>query len=605
MDIDFTRYFKYGEIVDILRGLESEYPELMKVLSAGKSLEGRDIWYAEITNTRTGPAADKPAYQINGNHHAGEVTGSSVALYTIWYLVSRFGRDREVTDLLDTRAFYILPRIAVDGSELYLTTPYMIRSSVRLYPDPEVEKKEGLYPDDVDGDGRILQMRVPDPNGEWKVSALDRRLMVRRAPDENGGGGKDGGSGAGGVTYYRLYGEGRIRDYVEGGGALRPVPSRFGLDFNRNYPANWAHETRQRGAGPFPFSEPEIRAVGELFMRHRNITGAMSYHTTGGVLLRPFCTQSDDKMPGRDLAVYKVLGERGEEIIGYPCWQVYEKFTYDRVRAEVGSFPEWVYEHLGIPAFEIELWDMNGRAGLPKRDTRQAREVPEKVREQEAAKLLAWNDRELAGQGFIDWHPFHHPQLGEVEIGGWEPKFVRQNPPGRFLPEECHKCCVFTLKHAAASPLLRLKDVRATLVGAGAITTAGAGVGAGAGANAGTGATQLYKITAILENRGYLPTNLTDMAVNIKAARPVVAELAPASGVKLVFGEARTETGHLEGRSTAAGFGGYGLAGKLSEKRLEWLVQAPQGYRGRLAGLTVTSEKAGRVRADVAAATGE
>ena len=577
MDIDFTRYYKYAEITGILLGLEAEHPQLLKILSAGKSLEGRDIWYAEITNTRTGPATDKPAYHINGNHHAGEVTGSSVALYTIWYLVSRYGSDREVTDLLDTRAFYILPRIAVDGSELYLTTPHMIRSSVRLYPDPEVDKREGLYPDDVNGDGRILQMRVPDPNGEWKVSALDRRLMVRRAPDENGGGGA--------TTYYRLFGEGRIRDHVEGGGAPRPVPSRFGLDFNRNYPANWAHETKQRGAGSYPFSEPEIRAVGELFLRHRNITGAMSYHTTGGVLLRPFCTQSDDRMPGRDLAMYKALGERGEDITGYPCWQVYEKFTYDRNRAEVGSFPEWVYEHLGIPAFEIELWDMNGRAGVPKRDTRAARDVPEKVREREAAMLLAWNDRELAGQGFIDWQPFRHPQLGEVEIGGWEPKFVRQNPPGRFLPEECHKCCMFTLKHAAASPLLRIKDPRAAAVGA--------GVG---------GTAQLYKITAIIENRGYLPTNLTDMAVQVKVARPVVAELATAPGVKLVYGQARTETGHLEGRSAATGFGGYGLAGNLSEKRLEWLVQAPPGHQGKLADLTVTSEKAGRVRAGVAAA---
>ena len=569
MKIDWTRYYKYAEMTDILRGLEAEYPELLKVLSAGKSLEGRDIWYAEITNTRTGPAAEKPAYHINGNHHAGEVTGSSVALYTIWYLVSHYENDSEVTGLLDTRAFYILPRIAVDGSEKYLTTPYMLRSSVRLYPDPEVDKKDGLYPEDVDGDGRILQMRVPDPKGEWKVSPLDRRLMVRRAPDEDGG------------TYYRLYGEGLIRGWEadgSGGGAVQPVGSRWGLDFNRNYPANWAQETRQRGAGEYPFSEPEIRAVGELFERHRNITGAMSYHTTGGVLLRPFCTQSDDRMPARDLAVYKALGERGEEITGYPCWQVYEKFTYRRNQPEVGSFPEWVYEHLGIPAFEIELWDMNTRAGLPKRDTRAMREVPDKVREQEGAKLLAWNDRELAGQGFVDWRPFTHPQLGQMEIGGWEPKFVRQNPPGRFLPEECHKCCVFTLKHAASSPLLKIKEVRVARVGEG-----------------------LYKIAAVLENRGFLPTNLTDMAFQVKAAaaRPITAELASAPGVKLLFGETKVEAGHLEGRSAAAGFLGYGLAGNLSERKVEWLVRAPAGHTGKLADLHVKSEKAGHDRAEV------
>ncbi len=35
-------------------------------------------------------------------------------------------------------------------------------------------------------------------------------------------------------------------------------------------------------------------------------------------------------------------------------------------------------------------------------------------------KLLAWNDAVLGGKGFVDWFAFDHPQLGPVELGGWD-----------------------------------------------------------------------------------------------------------------------------------------------------------------------------------------
>ena len=58
-------------------------------------------------------------------------------------------------------------------------------------------------------------------------------------------------------------------------------------------------------------------------------------------------------------------------------------------------------------------------------------------------KLLRWSDEQLAGKGYIDWYPFEHPQLGPVEIGGWNDFYAfrirrrscsnaswRSSPPG-------------------------------------------------------------------------------------------------------------------------------------------------------------------------------
>jgi murein tripeptide amidase MpaA len=61
---------------------------------------------------------------VDGNTHAGEVTGSMAALYLIEHLLENYGSDDLVTRLLDEQAFYVLPRLSPDGAERYLTTPH-------------------------------------------------------------------------------------------------------------------------------------------------------------------------------------------------------------------------------------------------------------------------------------------------------------------------------------------------------------------------------------------------------------------------------------------------------------------------------------------------
>src|SRR6185436_11202487 len=160
---------------------------LAGIESIGKSFEGRDIWVLTITNRQTGAAHEKPAFWVDGNIHATEVAGSSAATYFIHTLVTQYGNDAELTRAVDTRAFYVCPRINPDGAEWALADkPKWIRSSTRPYPHGE-EDIEGLTVQDIDGDGRILQMRVPDPNGLWKDHPQQPGLMIRRDPIEVGG----------------------------------------------------------------------------------------------------------------------------------------------------------------------------------------------------------------------------------------------------------------------------------------------------------------------------------------------------------------------------------------------------------------------------------
>lgn len=170
---DFSHYYPYTELVSFLKNLASSYPNLISLTSIGKSYENRDIWLTTLTNQATGHYLEKPAYWIDANTHAGEVTGSAVALYTIAHLLRQYGHNSQITRLLDHYTVYILPRLAVDGAEKYLTTPYMLRSSIRPYP--HTDEKPGLYPEDINGDGLILQMRQKDTCGAWKISEQDPR----------------------------------------------------------------------------------------------------------------------------------------------------------------------------------------------------------------------------------------------------------------------------------------------------------------------------------------------------------------------------------------------------------------------------------------------
>ncbi|MCW4011392.1 MAG: M14 family zinc carboxypeptidase, partial [Candidatus Bathyarchaeota archaeon] len=113
---DFGKYPTYTELVETMNQLHAEYPKLTKMYSIGKTLQGRDLWTMEVTNQETGPGEEKPGIWIDGNTHSSEPTGTNVCLKTIWYLVTEYGRDETVTEIMDNRVVYVLPRVNPDGA---------------------------------------------------------------------------------------------------------------------------------------------------------------------------------------------------------------------------------------------------------------------------------------------------------------------------------------------------------------------------------------------------------------------------------------------------------------------------------------------------------
>lgn len=549
-------YYTYDVLTRILRELVAAFPDLAQIESIGKSLEDRELWLVTLTNKATGPAIEKPAYWIDGNTHAGEVTGSTVVLYTIWSYLKQYGNDDKITRVLDRSAIYLLPRLSVDGAERYLTTPYFLRSSTRVNPNTNADERDGLYPEDIDGDGHILDMRVKDPNGPWKCSEQDPRIMRRRDIDEEGG------------EYYHLLTEGLIRNFD--GYTIPFAPRKEWLDINRNYPYEWQPENVEPGAGPYPFSEPETRAEAEFWRAHPNINGVLTYHTTSGVILRPYGTKPDEQMPTNDLDVYKLIGEMGTKITGYPSASVYHGFRYHPKEVMHGAMDDFGFDHHGWFGFTTELWDMPTEAGIGPRDF-----IPW-VRwhpEEDDLKLMKWNDEVMQGEAFENWRPFQHPQLGLVEIGGWKDKLYGQNVPLKYLPEMCEKHSRFTLSHASLNPYLGLRALEVTRQ-----------------------ADNVYHILAVIENNGFLPTYTSQQALERKDARPIEAELTLPEGASIVSGERWQQLGQLEGRSNKIWNWWGSMTVTDNRRKVEWVLKGQPGSRVEL---TIRSQRAGTVRREI------
>ena len=101
-----------------------------------------------------------------------------------------------------------------------------------------------------------------------------------------------------------------------------------------------------------------------------------------------------------------------------------------------------------------------------------------------------------------------------------------------------------------------------------------------------------FRVRVDVENSGYLPTNITQRALDAEIAVPVRA-LAELTGAELVEGNGRVDIGHLKGSRPGGGPG----APTSTTGSAEFLVRATQS--NPLIALTVVSERGGTVRRTV------
>jgi murein tripeptide amidase MpaA len=542
--VDWNRYYTSGETNAILEAWARRYPQLTKLYSIGRSWRGADLMLIEVTNQATGPAEEKPAQYLDGGLHAGELTGSAVALYVLGHLLENYGYDPRITRLLDTRTIYIRPKFNPDGADLALIHDQPLRSSVHPVDDDGDGAADEDPPDDLDGDGWITQMRVPDPDGTWRIDPADPRIMIRRTESDTG-------------SFHRLVSEGIDND---GDGSVNE-DGIGGLDLNRNFPRNWELEFRQPGAGEFPLSEPETYATVKFINAHPNITSVVHGHTSGGFVYRLPSASAPSLFDTTDLALIEELGAYYTTTTGRPVRPSATHPTEHRY----GTLIEWAYQDRGIIGWVPEysppdawITDYDGDGAISE------------------AERHRFNDEELGGAYFSPWTPYDHPQLGPVEIGGWHTRFWGQNPPAEFLERECEQQLEWILFLAEQSPRIEVSEPTIAALGG-----------------------DRFRITVQVTNTGFLPTNLTERGhlgreldeggLADQIVRPPVATLS-LDGATLEGGAARVTLPHLGGSNT------HSKAVTEPSTTVTWTVRATAP--DPTARVKVASDKGGTVRTE-------
>jgi len=555
--ITFEKYKSNAEVQKTLNSLQQKAPGSVGLHKIAESPGGEPLFVLEIGKE----LKNVPAIFVGANFEGKTPLSTEGALYLAKMLLDSANYTKKLK-------WFILPLPNPDATSGYFSTVQWERS-VNNAPvnDDKDEQSNEDGPEDLDKDGMITQIRVEDPEGSFLISEKESRLMVKADPSK-GERGK-----------YKLYQEGLDND--NDGEINEDGPG--GINVGINFPHLF--KTNARETGLWPGEAPESYGVMKFIYDHPEIVMVYTLGTSdfcmapprggrkGGVNLEslkvparyatrigadPERTYSMAEviemvkaaMPGRggsttvtaetvagmlglgaavnpleeDVKFYSSLSEK------YKSYLKTKGLATERMGAEAdkdGSFELWAYYQLGVPSFSMNLFTVPKSAEPKPADTKPrepgSRETPAKPTDSDDKEktILTYIDKNTGGKGFVKWHPYNHPTLGKVEIGGIAP-FVTSTPPATQIDSLCRMQLPWLLTLTTKLPDLQLmKEV---------VTDLGAGV---------------YRLEIFVENRGLLAYPIAMGAKNRQPA-PVVVILE-GEGLEFLEGYQRTPLGDIGG----------------------------------------------------------
>ncbi len=127
-------YHNYKAMTDELHRLADSYPEIARLTSLGKSVQGRDIWMMTISD-HVDLDEGEPELLYVANMHGDEVVGRELSIYHIRRLLGEYGVRARTTNLVNQSKMFIVASMNPDGFEMHQRYSATNTDLNRNFPD--------------------------------------------------------------------------------------------------------------------------------------------------------------------------------------------------------------------------------------------------------------------------------------------------------------------------------------------------------------------------------------------------------------------------------------------------------------------------------------
>lgn len=561
-----VKYHSPEEIQQVLQSIHQQNRTNTRLHHIADSPGGRPVSVLEIGSNRQ----NVPAVFVGANFEGNLPLASEGAVQLVQMLLDSVQYTAGLK-------WFVIPNPNPDAATGYFSNVKYGRNvnDFRVNNDADEALNEDGF-DDLNNDGFISQMRVKSFDGTHVVSDFDPRIMVA-ANTKNGERGS-----------YKLYtegidndGDGQFNEDGEGG-------INIGISFPHLFPEN------NKEAGIFPGQATEVYGIMKFIYDHPEIAMVYTLGSSDFCLVPPQGGRKGDASmerinlsrryarmlnidenqtftidelvelvkeivpPGTEVTPSMVAGMLGLGAVVNPLDEdlvFYKKLSDDYKNylktnnfnteklgpfpAKDGSFELWAYYHLGVPSFSMNLFSVPKikekqpeNPETKETDTKNNKAEKENRPNEKEKALLAWSDSKWDGKGFVDWQKFQHPDLGEVEIGGFVP-YLETTPKPEHIDSLLQTQLPWLLQLTQNLPEISIISEDITDLGAG-----------------------VYKIELFIENSGYFSWPIA-MGQRNRQPAPVVVSLD--GNFELLEGTKRTPLGSIGGNQV---------------RKLTWLIKA-------------------------------
>ena len=546
----FNKYHTPAEVQSQLTNFQLSNPQLVTLHPIAVSPGGVTLNVIEIGRQQT----DGPAVFVGANLDGTHPLATEGAMWLAQFLIDSAAYRSNVK-------WFILPVGNPDAAANFFSTPRYRSTLNRMHVNLDVDDQtnEDGY-EDLNGDGFITMMRKASPEGLYRISDEDARLLVKADPVKGDRG------------IYKLYTEGIDND----GDGLFNEDEPGGVNPGINFPHDFQHFNKE--AGLWPGYAPETFGIMKFIYEHPEIAMSITLGGSNFLLDVPQEGRSDFdpnriRVPERLARQLGITSNQPQTMQGlldlmasrFPDWAVNEntvlsqlnlgpeknfrkndlifyqtlaksykehlaanKLPTSRMAPEKprsGSFELWSYFHLGVPSIALSLWEPDaaadtstsrGSGNAQGANARQATASPSAVSQEK--QWLNYFDTS-GKQGFANWQPFSHPQLGDVEIGGFIP-FASNTPPADAIDDLLKGQLPFIAALPKMLPNILLAEEKVTALGGG-----------------------IYKVELFIDNKGSLPYP-TSMGQRNEHPVPLVLILE-GNEMEILEGQKRTPINHI------------------------------------------------------------